>query len=1511
MAVVFSERTQPVDLDAVKAVDAVQRYRAESGRPLVSAQEHEQLCELFDEVLVPALIEPTPEASVSEHAMAELARALQLGAECAQHELASLLESAQISLQQQLSSEQSAKASALEDAQRVRSERDAANTRAESLSKERDQHRDESRRKDAELQRWRELARGRTESSTSGQSDDDDNDVASLKRAVQQARDEMDGYQRIYAEQQHYVDGLEAQVHRLQAQLDGEPDGYGGLAQENEERDLKSKGSELSSHRERVHSLESQRAQSMFDAQEKQAEIDRLQQQLQERKEPESEPGVQEETVKGRLAHLEVENAAEEEQQLRESNVKDVRSDSELQHVHKQHRQLSETVQQTQLESRVLCSHAGYGPDEEVDGGAYEDRSMPELEYDKAENRRLQDDRYNLRWQLLGNQSKSDSAPSARRSDDGAKSDAAVSELKKQLQVYEAEVISLHGELQRERSRGEKLREDIANKLQSCTDTNEAWKEVAEPLIETLRFPHEWATSHAQQAATAGDAKGPGDWQKQSSVPDDASRIQSPSFAAQSAPATEQAQARSSRAHAALEERLEEQSKEMGNMKQILQRAESRVSGRAVPSSLQASVDNGREEEGHRREGSTQERLQIALQELEHKDVELRELGKELQQMRQHCDQSAEQRKLLYDEFARLRDGWQVEKQHLRSKIDDEQAEKEAARSEVEALRSDTSLSGAAQSSAELRMRAEKAERALNKALSREASERKQKLDTEDRLSELSRVYSQRLLTLDNAAERAETCAQKLENEREQVHAVPWETCRSVCDVQLQLKEAHQRLLSEGSEEAMADADVQQARKRQEAAEIRAVDAEDGAEIDRLSDTLLYQSNVRRRSELHDTRNNSHTRQQQCRADQHHDEHGCREMNQEAEHRRREDRDDKQAEVDRLKDELESTRAQVLGQPHRGTEVAKRKLQMQQKDKKIAQLREAVKELEKKYAEALKEKSDADMRESAAESARHLQKQVASLQGKLRSANASLEQSKERERSLEHQRQRFERHAASLPSNEQLRALQQRQHDLQQQNHSLAHQLHQVKEQMQDARASGGGARDKAHQQQQQQQEQTWQPQIASYSKENAKLRKRVESLKSKLSSSEQEHQAAKQHVNKLQERIDRLEREKQPSSARQQAQQQQQRKQQSSSGPASSARALHEENERLNAELAERQKREGEGDKVKRLEEELQKLREKRIEMSANEATQEVQELHDANFDKESMILQLRFECEQQRAKAERLENRIEELFRSKEGGSDSSSRRPPWNPGREQELEEVVHGLRRVVERLRGENASLRHRANLQKSEQQSRLLQEARERASELEDERDSLKQRVAEVEDENRRLVQEVSSGLEKASSEDNETRKRELEAQVQQEQEEAERKRHEVQCLGDELEQLRIEHAKTLEELREMQQQHGREGGEKNGLEDKAVEAVAEEPEGGESEVSKREELEQENADLRAELDALSPSFFQEVAELKRSHEQQAEMLSRYEAQLQEFAAEQGREFTPLRRPGAESKSEGR
>jgi hypothetical protein len=1021
---------------------------------------------------------------------------------------------------------------------------------------------------------------------------------------------------------------------------------------------------------------------------------------------------------------------------------------------------------------------------------------------------------------------------------------------------------------------------------------------------------HEWATSHAQQAATAGDAKGPGDGQKQSSGPHDASRIQSPSSAAQSAPATEQAQARSSRAHAALEERLEEQSKEMGNLKQILQRAESRLSGRAVPSSLQASVDNGKEEEGHQREGSTQERLQIALQELEHKDVELRELGEELQQMRQHCDQSAEQRKLLYDEVARLREGWQAEKQHLRSTIDDEQAEKEAARSEVEALRSDTSLSDAAQSSAELRMRAEKAERALNKALSREASERKQKLATEDRLSELSRVYSQRLLTLDNAAERAETRAQKLDNDREQLHAVPWETHRSVCDERIQLKEAQQRLLSERSEEAMADADVQQARKRQEAAEIRALDAEDGAEIDRLSDTLLHENNARRRSELHNTRNNSHTRQQQSRADQHHDEHGCSEMNQEAEHRRREVRDDKQAEVDRLKDELESTRAQALGQPHRGTEVAKRKLQMQQKDKKIAQLREAVKELEKKYAEALKEKSDADMRESAAESARHLQKQVASLQGKLRSANASLEQSKERERSLEHQRQRFERHAASLPSNEQLRALQQRQHDLQQQNHSLAHQLHQVKEQMQDARASGGGARDKAHQQQQQ--EQTWQPQIASYSKENAKLRKRVESLQSKLSSSEQEHQAAKQHVNKLQERIDRLEREKQAPSSQPSSARQQQRKQQSSSGPASSARALHEENERLNAELAERQKREGEGDKVKRLEEELQKLREKRIEMSANEATQEVQELHDANFDKESMILQLRFECEQQRAKAERLENRIEELFRSKEGGSDSSSRRPPWNPGREQELEEVVHGLRRVVERLRGENASLRQRANPQKSEQQSRLLQEARERASEVEDERDSLKQRVAEVEDENRRLVQEVSSGLEKdASSEDNERRKRELEAQVQQEQEEAERKRHEVHCLGDELEQLRIEHAKTVEELREMQQQHGREGGEKNGLEDKAVEAVAEEPEGGESGVSKREELEQENADLRAELDALSPSFFQEVAELKRSHEQQAEMLSRYEAQLQEFAAEQGREFTPLRRPGAESKSEGR
>ena len=66
----------------------------------------------------------------------------------------------------------------------------------------------------------------------------------------------------------------------------------------------------------------------------------------------------------------------------------------------------------------------------------------------------------------------------------------------------------------------------------------------------------------------------------------------------------------------------------------------------------------------------------------------------------------------------------------------------------------------------------------------------------------------------------------------------------------------------------------------------------------------------------------------------------------------------------------------------------------------------------------------------------------------------------------------------------------------------------------------------------------------------------------------------------------------------------------------------------------------------------------------------------------------------------------------------------------------------------------------------------------------------------------------------------------------------------------------------------------------------------------------------ENADLRAELDALDPAFFDEVMDMKRAYHEQAGVLERYEELLRRYAAQLGVPFTPIS-PGSASPPEAR
>lgn len=458
---------------------------------------------------------------------------------------------------------------------------------------------------------------------------------------------------------------------------------------------------------------------------------------------------------------------------------------------------------------------------------------------------------------------------------------------------------------------------------------------------------------------------------------------------------------------------------------------------------------------------------------------------------------------------------------------------------------------------------------------------------------------------------------------------------------------------------------------------------EDGKEIDRLND-LLYHRNAEMIGQLKNTNEpkapngqrgaSKYQRSGERKegAERHgHSGEDAKQLKARAEQAEN-DVSEKHAEIQRLNEELENVKAQAAKdqQEHEKADVAKLRASLGQKDKRLAQLREAVKELENRLAEALRQKNDEAMRESAAESAAELRGQVNSLSERLRKANASLGEAKQREQDLEAERDRLWRDVNSRPSQQHFRSLQQ-------ENRQLSNRVKELQQQQSPAVGSSD-----QQQQMSDEQQREMSNQIAAYGNENAKLRRRIETLKGKLNSKESELQETKQELAKRKERD--------------QQQQSQQSRQVSSrpasgkaSAPNSSVKALQEENERLHDEV-ERLKRESDDGKVQRLEQEIERLRRERAgEVTHDDTARELQELQDANFDRENTILDLRFDCEQQRAKAERLQNRLAQLFGQSKEESHApgvkGKKAPAWSSeaNRQQELEEVIHGLRRVVER------------------------------------------------------------------------------------------------------------------------------------------------------------------------------------------------------------------------------------
>ena len=288
----------------------------------------------------------------------------------------------------------------------------------------------------------------------------------------------------------------------------------------------------------------------------------------------------------------------------------------------------------------------------------------------------------------------------------------------------------------------------------------------------------------------------------------------------------------------------------------------------------------------------------------------------------------------------------------------------------------------------------------------------------------------------------------------------------------------------------------------------------------------------------------------------------------------------------------------------------------------------------------------------------------------------------------------------------------------------------------------------------------------------------------------------------------------------------------------------------------------------------------------------------------RDDAALGLKFEAEQAAARADRMRRRVDELFR---GGVIATP--APMPPGkaakRAQELEDVVEALKKVVEKQQSELAATRGRAAAAaRGAEHARAAKEARLKMREMQEAMVSLRrvkeahrdvlQRSQKLERENAELRRGGggeggggSGSLPGGSSG---------------------RATSDADAL---LAAAQAEAADTALALAETRDALIAQRKELDAAREDAARAIAAAAGGGGAEAATEAELRRlaaENADLRAELDALDPAFFDEVMDMKRAYHEQAGVLEKYEELLRRYAAQLGVPFTPIS-PGSASPEE--
>jgi len=403
---------------------------------------------------------------------------------------------------------------------------------------------------------------------------------------------------------------------------------------------------------------------------------------------------------------------------------------------------------------------------------------------------------------------------------------------------------------------------------------------------------------------------------------------------------------------------------------------------------------------------------------------------------------------------------------------------------------------------------------------------------------------------------------------------------------------------------------------------------------------------------------------------------------------------------------------------------------------------------------------------------------------------------------------------------------------------------------------------------------------------EGVKLRKRAETLAKKLATKTRELEAAEKLVERGRNAVADAAKEKHALAAKLRAATDALAGKAAPAKPDApdpeAARKLHLECEALHRELASTRRvvdveQAGEMARLQRRVDELEADASagasRRPERSALETR--VRVLETDLLSKEDAEMGLRFEAEQQSARADRLQRRLDELFRrpgsaggfekGSVSGRDAASRRA-------QELEDVVDALKKVVEKQQSELSSLR-----------ARLASAAR--VAEAAKTAKALKQTVASLEAE----VAELRGSEEEATS----LRRKcvDLERRL------AARSRatSDDAAAASILAQAQAEAADAALRLAETRDALAASEG---ALDAARADAARARALGGGASETLAERLRLENADLRAELDALDPAFFDEVMAMKRAYAEQTETVARYEAKLRRFAAQLGESFEP-------------